>query len=171
MVRKWSWGIGNISIWKIQIIFSAGIMFCPYSRTTDGYESQFQVNYLSHFLITNLLLPRLISSGTTERFARIVNVSSCAHYGGRLNFDDLQMEKMYSRYNAYMTSKLSQVISGTHFNARLASAGAKVSVLSCHPGMVRTDLYQHVKWFKVLRFFVRLIFKVKLIFRRFCWPN
>jgi len=67
-------------------------MFCPYEETMDGYESQFQTNYLSHFLLTNLLLPRIITSGRTEQYARIVNVSSCAHYGGNIDWNDLQMQ-------------------------------------------------------------------------------
>jgi len=68
-------------------------MFPPYKLSVDGLESQFQVNYLGHFLLSNLLLPTLNESGSPTKHARIVNVSSCAHYGGEnIDFDDLQMK-------------------------------------------------------------------------------
>jgi len=63
-------------------------MNAPYKVTEDGNESQFQVNYLSHFLLTNLLLPKLIATGKPDKPTRIVNVSSCALYGGFVNFED-----------------------------------------------------------------------------------
>lgn len=67
-------------------------MFVPYQLTKDGFESHFQVNYLSHFLLTNLLLPRMISTAkNTNLTGKIVNVSSCAHYGGKYLADDLTM--------------------------------------------------------------------------------
>jgi NAD(P)-dependent dehydrogenase (short-subunit alcohol dehydrogenase family) len=73
---------------------TAGIMFPPYEETVDGYESQFQVNYLSHFLLTKLLLPRMKETSLKKEIAcRIVNVSSMANYGGSLDFTDL--EKWY----------------------------------------------------------------------------
>lgn len=72
---------------------SAGIMFMPYEETEDGFESQFAVNYLGHFLLTHLLLPRMFEA--SRRFTtspRIVNVSSCAHeVSPIINFDDINM--------------------------------------------------------------------------------
>lgn len=66
-------------------------MSVPYSVTEDGNESTFQVNYLSHFLLINLLLPKLIRGGRSGRTSRIVNVSSAAQYGGKIDFDDINM--------------------------------------------------------------------------------
>lgn len=64
-------------------------MFTPYGETRDGFEQQWGVNYLSHFLLTALLMPLLRSGGTAENFARVINVSSCAHLLGTINFDDI----------------------------------------------------------------------------------
>lgn len=75
---------------KIDILINnAGIMAPPYHITEDGYESQFAVNYLGHFYLTNLLMPLLKAAGTQDLNSRIINVSSCAHLYGRINFDDI----------------------------------------------------------------------------------
>lgn len=72
--------------------FSAGIMFVPYAKTEDGFESHFAVNYLGHCLLTHLLMPRMIDTAKEkETNCRIVNVSSCAHLAGSINFKDLSM--------------------------------------------------------------------------------
>lgn len=64
-------------------------MFGDYAETVDGFESQFAVNYLGHFLLTHLLLPNLKAAATAEANSRIVNVSSCAHLSGIIDFDDI----------------------------------------------------------------------------------
>jgi len=58
------------------LINNAGVMMCPYEKTEDGFELQFQSNYLGHFLLTLLLLPRMQSSAPG---CRIVNVASLAY--------------------------------------------------------------------------------------------
>lgn len=62
----------------------------PQSRTVDGFEEHFGVNYLGHFLLTRLLLDTLVRSGRAGRSARVVTVSSATHYVGMLDLDDLQ---------------------------------------------------------------------------------
>lgn len=64
-------------------------MFAPYKLTEDEFESHLAVNYLGHFLLQHLLLPELIKAGKKERKARIVNISSCAHLIGRINYEDI----------------------------------------------------------------------------------
>lgn len=74
---------------KIHLLLNnAGIMAVPYAVTEDGFESQMAVNYLGHFLLTHLLLPELKAAGTEEKRSRIVNVSSCVHKLGEINFED-----------------------------------------------------------------------------------
>ena len=68
----------------------AGVMMVPQRTTDDGFEEYFGVNYLGHFLLTNLLLDTLQESGAPGHSARVVTVSSATHYVGELNLDDLQ---------------------------------------------------------------------------------
>ena len=67
-------------------------MAVPFKETVDGFESHFQVNYLSHFLLINLLLPIMTKTAAESgRFGRIVNVSSSAQYDGKVEFGDLEL--------------------------------------------------------------------------------
>ena len=68
-------------------MFLAAVMFSTYKNIESGYEEQWMVNYLSHFLLTSLLLPLLKAGGYPEECSRIVNVTSCAHDLGTINFD------------------------------------------------------------------------------------
>lgn len=75
---------------KIDILINnAGIMAAPYWKTEDGFESQFAVNYLGHFLLTHLLMPQLRVAGTQDLHSRVINVSSCANLVGNINMDDI----------------------------------------------------------------------------------
>lgn len=67
-------------------------MAAPYKRTVDGFESQLAINYLGHFLLTHLLLPVLKAAGSINQRARIVNVSSCVHKLGHIDFNDIHGE-------------------------------------------------------------------------------
>ncbi len=117
------------------LLNNAGVALPLRSTTIDGFETTFQVNYLSHFLLTNLLLPILKKSAPS----RIVNVSSVAHYGGHLNFDDLQMEKGYGVMRAYSQSKLALVLFTHELARRLQGTGVTANCL--HPGAVATNIW------------------------------
>jgi len=118
------------------LVNNAGRVTMKRSMTADGFETTFQVDYLSHFLLTNLLL------GVLERSApsRIINVSSASHYGGHLNFDDLQMGKGYGVMKAYSQAKLAQVLFTHELSRRLEGTG--VTVNSLHPGAVATNMWK-----------------------------
>lgn len=100
--------------------------------TADGLEHTFALNHLAPFLLTNLLLERLIVSEP----ARIVTVSSGAHAMGRIDFDDLMGEREYSGHRAYNQSKLANVMFTYELARRLEGTGVSASVL--HPGMTNT---------------------------------
>ncbi|CAH1261988.1 RDH12 [Branchiostoma lanceolatum] len=121
------------------LINNAGVMAPPKMQTDDGFELQFGVNHLGHFLLTNLLLDLLKKSTPS----RVVNVSSYAHNSGRLNFDDLQWEKrQYDPANSYGDSKIANVFFTRELARKLEGTG--VTTYSLHPGVIKTDLYQHL---------------------------
>ena len=68
-------------------------MLCPHALTSEGFESQWGVNYLSHFLLAHMLWPRLAASGREGSKARVVSVSSIAHnFGDWIDLDDLSAQ-------------------------------------------------------------------------------
>ncbi|XP_057394056.1 dehydrogenase/reductase SDR family member on chromosome X [Balaenoptera acutorostrata] len=128
------------------LVNNAGVMMVPQRTTEDGFEEHFGVNYLGHFLLTNLLLDTLRESGAPGRSARVVTVSSATHYVGELKLDDLQSSKSYSAHAAYAQSKLALVFFTYHLQALLEATGSPVTANVADPGVVDTDLYRHVFW-------------------------
>ena len=120
------------------LINNAGIMRCPYWTTDDGFEMQFAVNHLGHFLLTNLLLGKLQRSQPS----RIITVSSLAHIRGKIRFDDLQSEKEYSPGPAYAQSKLANLLFTRELSKKLDNTD--VTVTAVHPGIVKTELGRHL---------------------------
>jgi len=122
------------------LVNNAGVMYAPKGKTIDGFETHFGINYLGHFLLTELLLDTLKASAPS----RIVCVSSVAHAGmrgtyGEINFDDLNFDKKeYSAYQAYANSKLANVLHALDLAHRLDRTG--VSAISVHPGWIRSNL-------------------------------
>ncbi|MGH8948832.1 MAG: SDR family NAD(P)-dependent oxidoreductase [Acidimicrobiia bacterium] len=101
--------------------------------TSDGLEHTFALNHLAPFLLTSLLLERLIASGS----ARVVTVSSGAQSMGRIDFDDLMGEEDYSGQRAYNQSKLANVMFTYELARRLETTGVTATAL--HPGMTNTS--------------------------------
>ena len=119
------------------LVNNAGLILTKRTTTVDGFETTFQVNYLSHFLLTNLLLDELKKDAPS----RIVNVSSDAHTSGHIYFDDLQCANGYSAFKSYGQSKLAQVLFTYELARRLA--GTKVDVNCLHPGAVASNWGRH----------------------------
>src|SRR5215470_4650210 len=118
-----------------QLINNAGVMEVPLQRTEDGFELTLATNHLGPFALTGLLADRLTAG------ARIVSVSSMAHLDGVMDFDDLQAERHYDPERAYAQSKLANLLFTYELDRRLRAAGARVSALACHPGVVHTGLF------------------------------
>lgn len=116
------------------LINNAGIAVRRRRTTRDGYESTFAVNHLAPFLLTNLLLDRLRDSAP----ARIVNVSSGVHTSGRIDFDDLQMERGFDGWQAYSNSKFANALFTCELARRLDPADVTANFL--HPGVIDTKL-------------------------------
>ena len=88
------------------LINNAGVMATPHRTTADGFELQFGVNHLGHFALTGLLLPALRRAPQP----RVVTVSSLAHRGGKIDFEDLAAQRSYRSWNRYNQSKLANLL-------------------------------------------------------------
>jgi NAD(P)-dependent dehydrogenase (short-subunit alcohol dehydrogenase family) len=128
------------------LVNNAGVMFPPLSRTAQGFELQFGVNYLAPFALTALLLPKLAQTPG----ARVVMTSSIAHKSGKLDWDDLQAEKSYSKWQRYAASKLADLMFVHELDKRLRASGSPVVAVGCHPGVAVTELGRYSSLFVLL---------------------
>ena len=119
------------------LINNAGVMNLPTRRLTeDGFELQFGTNHLSHFALTALLLPLLRKA----QAPRVVNVSSLAHRGGKIDFSNLQAERKYNSWAAYQQSKLANLLFTFELQRRSDAYGWGLMSNAAHPGYARTEL-------------------------------
>jgi retinol dehydrogenase-12 len=115
-------------------------MACPFELTKDGIESQFAVNYLGHFLFTQILMPAVLKAG---KGARVVNLSSCAHLdtpAKGFDFDAIKTgdRKAMSNWERYAISKVAMILFTHGLHKRYGDKGVYTNAL--HPGFVRTGL-------------------------------
>jgi len=130
------------------LVNNAGGFFLNRQESADGIEMTLALNHLNYFTITLLLLDLLMDSTP----ARIVNVSSGAHRGQRLDFQDLQLEKGYNGMKAYGRSKLANLYFTYELDHRLEKQ--EITVNALHPGFVNTYLGKQY-WF--IRPFLEII--------------
>lgn len=116
------------------LVNNAGVILPGWHQTAEGYELQFGVNHLGHFLLTNRLLELLITSAPS----RIVNVASGAHKIGKIHFDDVNLKKNYTLWRAYAQSKLANILFTYELAERLK--GTEVTANCLHPGAVATSM-------------------------------
>jgi NAD(P)-dependent dehydrogenase (short-subunit alcohol dehydrogenase family) len=122
------------------LVNNAGVMKTPFGRTKDGFETQFGVNHLGHFLLTNLLMDSLKAGAPS----RVVNLSSFFHEfsmgrKGEIHFDDLNYHRRpFDSWEAYAQSKLANLLHARELGRRLSGTG--VTTASVNPGFVRTNL-------------------------------
>ena len=113
------------------LVNNAGIYLNDYQTSAQGYEMTFAVNHLAPFLLTKLLLDAVPHGG------RVVNVSSMAHNGGKIDFDDLHQRRRYSGFRAYGDSKLANILFSNELALRVAER--KITSNSLHPGVVASN--------------------------------
>ena len=117
------------------LVNNAGIISRGREESGDGHELTFAVNYLSHFLLTGLLLPLLRESAP----ARVVNVASAGQ--SPIDFDDPMLERGYDAMRAYSQSKLAQVMFTFELAERLSGTGVTVNAL--HPASLMDTKMVH----------------------------
>jgi NAD(P)-dependent dehydrogenase (short-subunit alcohol dehydrogenase family) len=127
------------------LVNNAGIMALPkLEYTKDGFEMQFGVNHLAHFLLFELLKPALLASASPEFSSRVVNISSSAHHVASINESgDYNFEKTeYNDWVSYGQSKTANIYMANEIERRYGSRGLHAT--SVHPGMIATALMQHM---------------------------
>lgn len=118
------------------LLHNAGIYAEERTITEDGNEATLQVNHLSPFLLTHLLLPLLEKSAPS----RVVVVSSIAHRRGQLDLQNLDLERGFTPYGAYALSKLCNIHFTVELAERVKDRGITANCL--HPGVIGTKLLQ-----------------------------
>lgn len=129
------------------LINNAGVMVPPTELVTvDGYDLQFGTNVLGHYYFTKLLLPILTSTAkaTSEGKVRVVNVSSCAHLFGQLDFNtfkDGPARKKCTRAGLYNQSKFGNIVFALELAKRYGDQGIVSTALN--PGTIKSELHRH----------------------------
>lgn len=136
---------------KLDVLLNnAGIMWCPYNETKDGFESQMGINHLGHFALTGLLLDLL----KTTKGARVVNVSSLGHRRAELDLDNFLFEKGgYKPTLAYFNSKLANLLFTYELQRKFEKHDLDTISVAAHPGGSATNLSRYVEekiWFRAL---------------------
>lgn len=122
------------------LINNAGIMACPEARIEGGWESQFGVNHLGHFVLTKGLLPALLAADSP----RVVSLSSIGHRRGGVNFEDINFEKTpYEKWTAYAQAKTANALFALGLDMKYADQGLRA--FSVHPGGIITPLQRHLQ--------------------------
>lgn len=122
------------------LVNNAGIMIPPPSKTEDGFEIQFGVNFIGHFALTGHLFHLLEAT----KGSRVVTLSSIAHRGATIDFDNFRLEKPYNNWREYGQSKLADIIFALELERRLRSNGSQTISLAAHPGFSKTDLQKYM---------------------------
>lgn len=121
------------------LINNAGIMACPETRVGNGWESQFAVNHLGHFVLTMDLLPQLLAADSP----RVVCLSSIAHRRSDVLWDDIHFNNgVYEKWTAYAQAKTANALFARGLDLKFGGEGLKA--LSVHPGGILTPLQRHL---------------------------
>jgi NAD(P)-dependent dehydrogenase (short-subunit alcohol dehydrogenase family) len=122
------------------LINNAGVMIPPSAKSEDGFELQFGVNFIGHFTLTGQLFNLLESTPNS----RVITLSSIAHRGASIDFDNFRLEKPYNNWREYSQSKLADLIFALEFEKRLRANNCQTISLAAHPGFSKTDLQKNM---------------------------
>jgi NAD(P)-dependent dehydrogenase (short-subunit alcohol dehydrogenase family) len=144
-VRKGANEILQKSNGKINILMcNAGVMATPEGKTQDGFETQFGVSHLSHFLLFSILEPALLAGSTAKFNSRILTVSSIGHQTYPVRLGDYNFQrKPYDPWLAYGQAKTANIWMANEIERRYGSRG--LHGLSLHPGGIDTGLHKYTK--------------------------
>ncbi|QGI58133.1 hypothetical protein CEK26_000261 [Fusarium fujikuroi] len=123
------------------VVNNAGVMAIPYTKSVDGYEMQFAICHLGHFLLTNLIMDKILASESP----RVVNISSNGHSLGPIRFADPHFSdgELYDQWSAYGQSKTANMLFSVSLAQKLGSRG--LQSYSVHPGLIlSTGLGTHL---------------------------
>lgn len=126
------------------LVNNAGVFLDSREETVDGIEATFAINHLAPFLLTHLVLPRLKETAGRAGESRVITVSSEAHRGASINFDDLNAEEGYNALQAYAQSKLANILFTHELARRMQDEGVLANAV--HPGVVDTNLWRGSGW-------------------------
>jgi NAD(P)-dependent dehydrogenase (short-subunit alcohol dehydrogenase family) len=119
------------------VIANAGVMATPFGQTEDGFEMQFGINHLGHFVLVNRIAPLMRPGG------RLINLSSAAHSYSNVDLDDPNFERTpYKPFIAYGRSKTANILFAVAFDERHRDRGVRAAAV--HPGGIQTELSRHV---------------------------
>ena len=121
------------------LINNAAVMACPQMLTDNGWDLQFAVNHIGHFILTKGLLPSLLRSNES----RVVTLSSTGHKLSGIRWDDIHFEKDYDKWQSYGQSKTAASLLAIELDSRMKSEG--IRALSVHPGGIFTPLQRHLQ--------------------------
>lgn len=122
------------------LINNAGVATPPASKTTEGYELQFGVNFLGHFALTGRLYPLLKETPGS----RVVTLSSNGYQKAAIDFDNLKSEKNYDPLREYRQSKLADLLFSVELHRRIMATGSSVLSIAAQPGANKTELTRHL---------------------------
>jgi len=125
------------------LINNAGIMIPPPSKTEDGFEIQFGVNFVGHFALTGHLFNLLEAT----KGSRVVTLSSIAHRGAKIDFDNFRLEKEYQNWREYGQSKLADIIFALEFEKDFEKMAIKLYLWQ-HTQALAKRIYKNI-WTKI----------------------
>ncbi|WP_406099896.1 oxidoreductase [Streptomyces sp. NBC_01013] len=133
-VRRFAeeWSHGRLDL----LVNNAGVAMVPFSRTADGFESQFGINHLGAFALTGLLMPYLLAADDP----RVVTVSSEGQRFARFDLTNLNAERRYRTAFAYVQSKRANLYFAMELQRRADAAGVSLRSMAVAPGLTRSNV-------------------------------